>query len=28
MDKKDYDNYDVTHEEFLDFFYTKYGSKI
>jgi len=28
MDKKDYDNYDVTHEEFLDFFYEKYGSKI
>jgi hypothetical protein len=28
MDKKDYDNYNVTHEEFLDFFYEKYGSKI
>jgi hypothetical protein len=28
MDKKDYNNYDVTHEEFLDFFYSKYGSKI
>lgn len=28
MDKKDYGNYNVTHEEFLDFFYSKYGSKI